>query len=287
MDGLNQETLSGYLDRCRMPDGGYCYFHDPENGGGFSSGAGFSNGADTAWALSTYRWLKTDPPKLADTRAWLRVELDRNRITQFSPYLFWFLRGLLLAGGSLSAEDHRHLIRETQRLLDDWATPSDIPPLLEDLVEALSLRREASLSLSEKENQRLADLLEQDPVPSDRPPLPELYTRLFLMKMSGRFSRTAIASAHGLERDYRHPSFGYVLVPGTSRSDLFILRSGLLMRSDPLPPPEAQNLMNLVHACQSREGGCGPIGGAVPTLEATCAALEVSWLLSTLTLERK
>lgn len=274
MDGLNRETLFRYFDRCRMGDGGYCYFHDPD------SGAGFSNVADTYWVLTSYQLAKKNPPFLSKTGSWLQREFDQNKTTHFFPYLFWLLGGLRLAGVPIPKEGHHCLIQETGDLLDDWTSRTEIPTLLDDLVDAVFLRRKLSLPLSEKEKQRLGDLLDQN---SERPgprPLLELWARVFLKEESGRFSRTAIAADQELEQQYRHPSFGYVLVPGSSRSDLFVLRSGLSMRSELLAPSEVRNLTNLLLSSQSREGGCGPIGGAVPTLEATCAALEISRLFA-------
>lgn len=274
MNSLNRNNLLRYLNRCRTPKGGYCYFWDPE------SGAGFPNGADTCWALAAYRSLGSDPPFLSGTCRWLRNELDQNGPMRISPYLFWFLEGLRLARAPFSSEDHLCLLRETERLLDDWTTPSDIPFLFEDLAPLLFLRGRAHLPLSEKEKSRLKELLEME-AGLPRPfPLPELRTRLFLMEESGRFSKEMIAKEQSLERDYRDPLFGYVLVPGSSRSDLFVLRSGLLMRKDPLIPFEIQVLEDLILLCQSREGGFGPVGGAVPTLEATSVALELTVLLS-------
>lgn len=274
MDSLNRPNLYRYLDRCRKSEGGYCYFRDPE------SGAGFPNGADTCWALATFRFLGSDPPFLARTGRWLRDERDRNETARLSPALFWFLEGLRLAGVPFSSEDRDCLVRETARLLEDWTSPSELPSLFEDLAPLLCLRRKSSLPLSEKEKGRLKALLDLEvdlPHPS---PLPELRTRVVLMEESGRFSKEMIAKERSIESEYRHPVFGYVIVPGSSRSDLFILRSGLLLRKDPLAPFEIQSLEGLLLFCQSREGGFGPVGGAVPTLEATSAALELSHLLS-------
>lgn len=274
MNSLDQPNLFRYLNRCRTPEGGYCYFRDPE------SGAGFPNGADTCWALSAFRFLESDPPFLARTRRWLRNELDQNVATRTSPYLFWFLEGLRLSRAPFSSEDRLCLVRETARLLGDRASPSDLPSLLDDLGYVLSLRRELHLSLSEKEKGRLKELLDLE---SDLPrqfSLPELWTRIVLMEESGGFSKEKIEKERSRENEYRHPVFGYVIVPGSSRSDLFVLRSGLIMRKDPLSPFEIQTLEDLILFCQSRKGGFGPVGGAVPTLEATAAALELGIFLS-------
>ncbi len=276
MDSLNRPILFRYLNRCRTPEGGYCYFRDPE------SGAGFPNGADTCCALAAYRFLGSDPPFLARTGRWLREERDRNDATRLSPYLFWFLEGLRLAGVPFSSEDHDCLVRETARLLEDWTSSSELPSLFEDLAPLLWLRRKASLPLSEKEKGRLKELLDLEVDLPRHFPLPELRTRVVLMEESGRFSKEMIAKERSKESEYRHPVFGYVIVPGSSRSDLFILRSGLLLRKDPLAPFEVRSLESLLLLCQSREGGFGPVGGAVPTLESTSAALELSHLLSRL-----
>ncbi len=272
MDSLNRPNLYRYLDRCRTPEGGYCYFRDPE------SGAGFPNGADTCWALAAFRFLGSDPPFLARTGRWLRDERDRNEIARLSPYLFWFLEGLRLSGVPFSSEDRDCLVRETARLLEDWTSPSELPSLFEDLAPLLCLRRKASLPLSEKEKGRLKELLDLEAPPPF--PLPELRTRVVLMEESGKFSKAMIAKERSKESEYRHPVFGYVIVPGSSRSDLFILRSGLLLRKDPLAPVEIRSMESLLLLCQSREGGVGQVGGAVPTLEASSAALELGVLLS-------
>ena len=274
MNSLDQPNLFRYLNRCRTPEGGYCYFRDPE------SGAGFPNGADTFWALSAFRFLESDPPFLTHTRRWLRNKLDQNVATRTSPYLFWFLESLRLSRAPFSSEDRLCLARETARLLDNRASSLEISSLLYDLGSVLSLRRGLHLSLSEKEKGRLKELLDLE---SNLPrpfPLPELRTRIVLMEESGGFSQEKIAKERSRESEYRHPVFGYVIVPGSSRSDLFVLRSGLLMRKDPLSLFEIQMLEDLILFCQSRKGGFGPVGGSVPTLEATAAALELGIFLS-------
>ncbi len=274
MNSLNRNNLLRYLNHCRTPDGGYCYFRDPE------SGVGFPNGADTFWALSAFQFLESDPPFLTRTRRWLRNELDQNVATRTSPYLFWFLEGLHLSRAPFSLEDRLCLVRETARLLDNRASSSDLPSLLDDLGSVLSLRRGLHLSLSEKEKGRLKELLDLE---LDLPrsfSLPELWTRSVLMEESGGFSQEKIAKERSRENEYRHPVFGYVILPGSSRSDLFVLRSGLLMRKAPLSLFEIQMLEDLILSCQSWKGGFGPVGGAVPTLEATSVALELTVLLS-------
>ena len=276
MNSLNRPNLFRYLNRCRTPEGGYCYFHDSE------SGAGFPNGADTCWALAAYRFLGSDPPFLARTGRWLRDERDRNESVRLSPYLFWLLEGLRLAGVPFSSEDRDCLVSETARFLDDCTSLSDLPSILEDLAPLLSLRRKSHLPLTEKEKGRLKDLLDLESEFPRPLPLPGLWTRIILMEASGRFSQEMIAKERSKENEYLHPTFGYVIVPESSRSDLFVLRSGLLMRKDPLTPFEIQSLKDLLLLCQSRGGGFGPVGGAIPTLEATSAALELSHLLSCL-----
>lgn len=82
MSDPNRPNLFRYLNRCRTPEGGYCYFRDPE------SGAGFPNVADTYWALSAFRFLESDPPFLSLTRTWLRNEFEQNEGAHISPLSF-------------------------------------------------------------------------------------------------------------------------------------------------------------------------------------------------------
>ncbi|MDA8150720.1 MAG: hypothetical protein M0041_06325 [Nitrospiraceae bacterium] len=205
--------------------------------------------------------------------------MNKTRERTFPPYLFWTMGGLRLAGADISTKDRLCLAKETERLLNDWTTPSALPSLLADLVAVLSLRRDLDLPLSENEKGILRDLLAREKVLPRPLPLPELRRRIFLMGETGLFRNGTIESELSLEREYRHPVFGYVLVPGSSRSDLFVLESGLLMRRNHLSPYETETLENLILSCQSREGGFGPVGGAVPTLEATCMAFELLFLL--------
>jgi hypothetical protein len=261
-----RERVFRYLDRCRIPKKGYCHFRDPE------SGAGFSNIADTFWALSSYRLLKTAPPFLSSTRAWLKQEFDQNPVFRDSPYLFWALGGLELAGEPITESMVDLLVLETERLLNDQIADSELPSLLRDLEAILALRLHLSIPVSEREKNLLAGCLSREDGFSGELSLPELKTRSVLADWAKRGGGEVDRLK---ERGFRDRVFGYVLVPGSSRSDLFVLRVGLSLRKDPLDPSRILDLTDLVYSCQSRDGGFGLVGGAIPTLEATCAALAI------------
>lgn len=269
MTEFHRDRILGYLDRCRMPEGGYCHFHDPE------SGAGFSNVGDTFWALGAYRFLEESPPVLARTREWLRQEFDRNETLHNAPSLAWAMEGLLLSGEKLGQGDRNLLLRDAALLLSEKVPDSEIPSLLEDLRATLELRDRLEIPLAQGERALLAGLLRQGRKNESPVPLPELRDRIFLGRYAGASDDRNLVGNLPEEREYRDVIFGYVLVPGTSRSDLFILRAGLSIRKEPLLPSEILAMKKMLLLCQGREGGFGPVGGAIPTLKATWTALDL------------
>lgn len=267
---FDRHRALGYLDRCRTPENGYCHFLDRE------SGVGFPNVADTYWALASYRFLESEPPHRSATLRWLRNGYEQNKTLHSSPYLSWALASLCLAGDSLSETDRNLLVKETENLLNERVPNSEIPSLLGDLGAILSVRLRLGHPLTELEKNLLERLLDQEESIPGALPLPELQNRRFLETLvKGPSTRPEGPG----DLPYRHRVFGYTLVPGTSRSDLFVLRSGFLMRQDPLSRSEFEKLNSLIVLCQSREGGFGQLGGAIPTLEATCAALYLLLVL--------
>ena len=266
MSWFNRKDLLAYLDRCRMPDGGYCSFHDP------SSGAGFSNVADTCWSLSAWSLLGGEIPELSKTRSFILHELSTDGLHRQSPYLSWALESKLLAGLSLSEEEGRLLRKETFRLLMDegsWIERSD---LVGEITRLMKVRLLSGLLPGQDEIGPLSGLIRESP---EVPTILELCDLAFLSGLLPEESQVPTG-----ERLYRHPSLGYVLVPGSSRSDLFILLAGLRLREEPLDSGEILRFRIRVLFCQGLGGGFGPVGGARPTLEATRTALEILALLS-------
>ena len=266
MSGLNRKNLESYLDRCRMPDGGYCSFHDPE------SGAGFSNVADTCFCLSAFRLLGGEIPELSKTRSFILQVLSTDGLHRQSPYLSWALESKLLAGLPLSGEEGQLLRKETVRLLSakgSWIEQSD---LVGEIARLMNVRLLSGLPPEQEEIGPLSALIR------DSPELPTILELSDLALLSGLLPGGRRVSTS--ERLYRHPSLGYVLVPGSSRSDLFILLAGLRLREEPLDSGEILRFRIRVLFCQGLGGGFGPVGGARPTLEATRAALEILSLLS-------
>jgi hypothetical protein len=186
------------------------------------------------------------------------------------------LAALCLAGDPLTEADRNLLLKEAESLLNEQVPDSEIPSLLGDLGAIFSLRLRLGHPLTQHERNLLGKLLAQEESIPGVLPLPELQNRIFLETLAKK--ETTAPDVPG-EDSYRHRVFGYTLVPGTSRSDLFVMRSGFLMRQDPLSRSEFERLNSLIVLCQSREGGFGPVGGAIPTLEATCAALYLLLVL--------
>ena len=266
MSGLDRKNLESYLDRCRMPDGGYCSFHDPE------SGAGFSNVADTCFCLSAFRLLGREIPDLSKTRSFILQVLSTDGLHRQSPYLSWALESKLLAGLPLSGEEGQLLRKETVRLLAEkgaWIERSD---LVGEIARLMKVRLLAGLPPDQEETGPLSALVR------DSPELPTILELCYLVFLSGLLPGGHRVSTS--ERLYRHPSLGYILVPGSSRSDLFVLLAGLRLREEPLDSGEILRFRIRVLFCQGLAGGFGPVGGARPTLEATRAALEILFLLS-------
>ncbi len=257
---FRKEKLLDYLNRCRMPDGGYCAFRDPE------SGAGFSNVADTCFALYSFRRLGKEIPSLPETRFWILRALSEDGGHWRSPFLSWALEAKRLAGMPFSDEDRFLMRQEAARLLSEKVLPQERSGLLRDLVFLFRVRLFAGIPKDPEEAKALSLLLGEGSSASGVPAILEAADRAFL---------TAPDLPSPGEWPYRHPTLGYVLVPGSSRSDLFILLAGLRMRKDPPGPEEADLLRIRVLFCQGREGGFSPVGGARPTLEATEAALEI------------
>ncbi|MCL5284568.1 MAG: hypothetical protein M1313_02250 [Nitrospirae bacterium] len=266
MDQLNRKGLLAYLNRCRMPDGGYCSFHDPE------SGAGFSNVADTSYALSAWTMLKEEIPGLPETRSWILHVLETDGSHRRSPYVSWAMESKLLAGLPLSEEEGLLLQNETLRLLSEKEEGIERPELLGEIVRLLKVRLLSGAPLDEDMIAPLSGFLLAG---FGFPTIIELEDLAFL---SGLLPGGGVKFPE--ETLYRHPVLGYVLVPGSSRSDLFILLAGLRMRKDLPEPGEFRQMRTRVLFCQSLNGGFGPVGGALPTLEATKAALSALELLS-------
>ncbi len=261
---IRKETLLDYLARCRMPEGGFCSFRDPE------SGAGFSNVADTFFALSSLKRLGEGSPARPEDQQWILRSLAEDGYHGRSPYLAWALEAKRLAGISLSEGDHLLLRRETARLLSETVSPEEGPDLLRDLAFLFRVRLLAGIPAGSGEVANLTAFLRSTPSGGDLPTILEGADRSFLEGLlpvpSGPVPE---------EAPYRHTVLGYVLVPGSSRSDLFILLAGLRMGRKPPDPEAAETLRLRVLFCQGLEGGFAPVGGARPTLEATEAALEI------------
>ena len=264
---LRREELLAFLGRCRMPDGGFCAFRDPE------SGAGFSNVADTWFALSSLTRLGEENPARPEDRRWILRSLSEGESHRRSPYLAWVLGAKRLAGIPLSGEDRILLRQETSRLLSETVSPEEAPDLLRELGFLFRVRLLAGVPPDGDEKETLTLFLRDNSPVGDLPTILESADRVFL---EGLLSRPSGPSGPVPEEaPYRHPVLGYVLVPGSSRSDLFILLAGLRMRRNHPDPEEADALMLRVLFCQGTGGGFAPVGGARPTLEATEAALEI------------
>lgn len=264
---LRREELLAFLGRCRMPDGGFCAFRDPE------SGAGFPNVADTWFALSSLTRLGEENPALPEDRRWILRRLSEEESHRRSPYLAWALGSKRLAGIPLSGEDRILLRQESSRLLSERVTPEEAPDLLRELAFLFRVRLLAGVPPDGDEKETLTLFLRDKSPVGDLPTLLEGADRFFLEGLLHRPSGPSGPVPE--EAPYRHPVLGYVLVPGSSRSDLFILLAGLRMRKKPPEPEEADALRLRVLFCQGTGGGFAPVGGARPTLEATEAALEI------------
>jgi hypothetical protein len=189
------------------------------------------------------------------------------------------MEGLLLSGEKLGQGDRNLLLRDAALLLSEKVPDSEIPSLLEDLLATLELRDRLEVPLAQGERALLAGLLRHGRKNESPVPLPELRDRIFLGRYAGASDDRNLVGNLPEEREYRDVIFGYVLVPGTSRSDLFVLRAGLSIRKEPLLPSEILAMKKMLLPCQGREGGFGPVGGAIPTLEATWTALDLLRLL--------
>lgn len=260
-----KRRLVALLERCRMGDGGYCTFRDPESGGGFS------NIADTCHALEIWRALGIKPPGLFETVRWIRTQRERSPLLHRSPALHWLLSAMDHAGLPWQAKERELFCGEVRRLLDLAPSHGETDDLLLEL--ASLLRLPGAPPLDPPELPHLGELAE-----SSRPlTLPGLEARVDCMKKSGLYSQEELLRERKKEESFRHPVLGWVLVPGSTASDLFVLRSGWrLSGGAPQDPWLARVVSETVRACRGREGGFAPIPGAAPNLHATACALALS-----------
>ncbi|MGC8500857.1 MAG: hypothetical protein ACP5OS_06750 [Leptospirillia bacterium] len=268
-----KRRLVALLERCRMGDGGYCTFRDPESGGGFS------NIADTCHALEIWRALGIEPPGLFETVRWIRTQEERSSFLHRSPALHWLLSALDQAGLPWQARERELFFGEVRRLLDLALPAEETDDLLLDLASLLRLPGSPPLDPAELSHLgELAGRSREGGAQSPRPlTLPGLEARVDCMKKSGLFSREELLRERKKEESFRHPVLGWVLVPGSTASDLFVLRSGWrLSGGAPHDPWLARVVSETVRACRGREGGFAPICGAAPNLHASACALALS-----------
>ncbi len=260
-----------------MDDGGYCTFRDPKSGGGFS------NIADTCHALSLFSKLGIDPPALDETVRWIEAESVRSPVLHRSPALHWRLKTMGLAGLPWPETEGELFARELDRLLGSSPGPDETFDLIREVADLLRLQD--APPLGSEEAQKIKDRLEaagSDRARIARPAtLPEVEARVLLMEASGLFSKEEILRERKKEEGFRHPVLGWILTPGSTASDLFVLRAGWrLSGGAPRDPWIARVVAGTVRACRGREGGFAPIPGAAPNLASTDCALDLpAWPL--------
>jgi len=267
-----RHRLLALLERCRMPDGGYCTFRDPESGGGFS------NIADTCHALSLFSKLGIDPPALDETVRWIEAESVRSPVLHRSPALHWRLKAMGLAGLPWPETEGDLFARELDRLLGSSPGPGETFDLIREVADLLRLRDSPPLESGQiRSIRKYLESAGEGRAKSSRPAtLPELEDRVVLMEASGLFSREEILQEREKEEGFRHRVLGWILTPESTASDLFVLRAGWrLSGGAPRDPWLVRVVAGTVRACQGREGGFAPIPGAAPNLAATDCALDL------------
>ena len=262
------EGLYQYLIKCQMPDGGFCSFHEPE------SGAGFSNVADTYFALDCFRLLPEKPQDLQKTAGWIQQVLEADGMYRRVPYLSWCLLSKIRLRLSLDFQEREALKTESIRLMREEVQENEWASLVRDLAFLMNVRLEGNLAPHSAEREQVGTFLRKAIAVKLEKTILELADLLFLSQFY-----PDVRDMLPDEGRYRHPEWGYVLVPGSSRSDLFIILAGYGLRKDSLNSEEKSSIRQRVLFCQETNGGFGPVGGALPTLEASHAAMKLLHLL--------